>query len=296
MSRKILLPILVILLASGLSVEATPTPSPTPKAQKSFLSALKPRVNPSATVPRTNAAVGRGAHLSVDRSAQTPTPTPRPTAKVKTKSSASAHKSPTPSKTPLKAPASPVPTITATPRSTPSEVEHASPKEELPSPSPTQSEIVSPTPTPVPSPTATATSKPAATATPTPTPTPIHRPTKIELTLTKFQPPHGLPGDRDYHSAQLSYRINAPNRMEYPTINFTIESSSGKLFERVFQLASGTAFVEPDDKTEHRVALDPVARDDWAAAYAKSDRATFTWSIEGQSSGKVEKSVKTPWP
>ena len=84
--------------------------------------------------------------------------------------------------------------------------------------------------------------------------------------------------------------------MEYPTINFTVESASGKLFERVFTLPSGSAFVEPDDPTEHRVALDPVERSDWAEAYAKSDRATFTWSIEGQSSGKIEKPLKKAWP
>ncbi len=84
--------------------------------------------------------------------------------------------------------------------------------------------------------------------------------------------------------------------MEYPTINFTVETPSGKLFERVFQLPSGSAPLEPDDNTEHRVALDPVARDDWANAYAKTDRAMFTWSIEGQSSGKIEKPVKKPWP
>jgi hypothetical protein len=125
---------------------------------------------------------------------------------------------------------------------------------------------------------------------------PVSRPTKVELTLTKFQPPHGSPGDRDYRSAQLSYRISVPNRMEYPTINFTVETSSGKLFERVFQLPSGSAFVEPDDNTEHTVALDPVSRGDWADAYGKTERATFTWSIEGQSSGSTEKPVKKPWP
>jgi hypothetical protein len=124
----------------------------------------------------------------------------------------------------------------------------------------------------------------------------VARPTKIELTLTKFQPPHGSPGDRDYRSAQLSYRISVPNRMEYPTINFAVETPSGKLFERVFQLPSGTDFVEPDDNTEHTVALDPVPRDDWREAYDKADRGTFSWSIEGQSSGSTEKSVKKSWP
>jgi hypothetical protein len=124
----------------------------------------------------------------------------------------------------------------------------------------------------------------------------VSRPTKIELTLTKFEPPHGSPGDRGYRSAHLSYRINVPNRMEFPTINFTVETSSGKLFERLFTLPAGSAFVEPGDNSEHTVALDAVARDDWADAYAKTDRATFNWSIEGQSSGHIEMPVKKPWP
>jgi hypothetical protein len=114
--------------------------------------------------------------------------------------------------------------------------------------------------------------------------------------LTKFEPPHGSPGDRDYRTAQLSYRINVPKRMEYPTINFTVETASGKLFERVVRLPGGSAFVEPSDNTEHTSALDPVERDDWADAYAKSDRAKFNWSIEGQSSGGIEKPLKKPWP
>lgn len=84
--------------------------------------------------------------------------------------------------------------------------------------------------------------------------------------------------------------------MEFPTINFTVETSSGKLFERIFALPAGSAFIEPGDNIEHTVALDPVPRDDWADAYAKTDHATFTWSIEGQSSGRSEMPVKKPWP
>jgi hypothetical protein len=84
--------------------------------------------------------------------------------------------------------------------------------------------------------------------------------------------------------------------MEFPTINFTVETSSGKLFERVFELPAGSAFIEPGDNTEHTVALDPVPRDDWADAYAKTDHAAFNWSIEGQSSGRSEMPVKKPWP
>lgn len=84
--------------------------------------------------------------------------------------------------------------------------------------------------------------------------------------------------------------------MEYPTINFSVETSSGKLFERVARLPAGTAYIEPGEDTEHRVALDPAPRDDWNDAYARTDRATFKWSIEGESSGEVEKPVKKAWP
>ena len=84
--------------------------------------------------------------------------------------------------------------------------------------------------------------------------------------------------------------------MEFPTVDFTVESSAGKLFERRFELPPGSAFVEPGDETEHTVALDPTGRDDWTDAYRKSDRATFKWSIEGQSSGSSEIPVKKPWP
>ena len=84
--------------------------------------------------------------------------------------------------------------------------------------------------------------------------------------------------------------------MEYPAINFTVETSSGKLFERVVRLPAGSAFIEPGDNTEHTSALDPVERDDWADAYAKTERAIFQWSIEGQSSGRSEMPVKKPWP
>src|SRR5262249_35867779 len=139
-----------------------------------------------------------------------------------------------------------------------------------------------------------------STATPmasaSPTPTPVSSPTKIELILTKFEPPHGSPGEHNYRSAQLSFRINVPKRMEYPIINFTVDAPVGKIFERVFRLPAGSAFIEPGDNTEHTVALDPVSRDDWAGAYAKTDRATFNWSIEGESSGGTEKPLKNPWP
>jgi hypothetical protein len=84
--------------------------------------------------------------------------------------------------------------------------------------------------------------------------------------------------------------------MEYPTITFTVETSSGRLFERVSRLPAGSAYVEPGEDIEHTAGLDPAPRDDWADAYAKSDRAMFKWSIEGGPCGWTEKPVKKPWP
>ncbi|HEX4638010.1 MAG TPA: hypothetical protein VH170_00825 [Chthoniobacterales bacterium] len=116
------------------------------------------------------------------------------------------------------------------------------------------------------------------------------------MIFTKFEPQQGSPGGADYRNARLTYRINVPKRMEYPAINFSVETSAGKLFERVSRLPRGSAYVEPGDETEHTVALDPAPRDDWADAYAKTDRAMFNWSIEGESSGGIEKPLKKAWP
>ncbi|HZR79256.1 MAG TPA: hypothetical protein VFA58_08605 [Chthoniobacterales bacterium] len=289
----------LVILGLASSLQATPTPTPTPR--KSFLSVLKPRVNPSATVARTGAAVGRSTHLGVDRTAQTPAP--KPVAKPKPKSSPAATRtSPKPTATPSKAAKSPTPTPGATTHGTPSPQKEISAEASAsPTPSP-QMEKLTASPTPMSSPTTTPepTSTVAATATATPTATPsispATRPTKTELTLTRFEPPHGTHGDSDYRRAQLSYRISVPSRMEYPTINFTVESSSGKLFERVVRFPSGSTFIDPGDSAEHTVALDTADRDDWAEAYRKSDRATFSWSIEGQSSGRSEMPLKKPWP
>ena len=84
--------------------------------------------------------------------------------------------------------------------------------------------------------------------------------------------------------------------MEFPVINFTAESASGKLLQRRFELPKGSGSLEPGDTIERTVALDPAPRDDWADAYRKSDQATFTWSVEGQSSGDVQKPVNKAWP
>ena len=263
---------LVLGLALSLNAAPTPTPTPTPTPKRPFFS-FKPNVNRSATPSRVGSAANRGAHMGVDRSAQTPAPRPTPTPKSNS-SPSGARKSPTP--TLSKAAKS------AMPSSTPSPQKEISPPAQSSPMSSAGTESVPPASTPSPSPTASI--------------SPVSRSTKTELTLTKFEPPHGSPGDRDYRSARLSYRINVPNKIEFPTINFTVETSSGKLFERVFTLPAGSAFIEPGDNTEHTVALDPAARDDWADAYAKTDRATFNWSIEGQSSGHSEKPLKKPWP
>jgi hypothetical protein len=275
-----------LLLGLVLSLNAAPTPTPTPTPKRSFFSAFKPRVNPSATPSRLGNAAKRGSHMGVDRSEQTPVPRPTPTAAPKLKSSPpGARNSPTPA--PSKAEKS------ATPSGTPSPQKETSPVARSSS---VGSGSVKPTPTPSPTATPTPSPSPTASASPTATVSPVSRPTKIELTFTKFEPPHGSFGDRDYRSARLSYRINVPNRMEFPTINFTVETSSGQLFERLFTLPAGSAFIDPGDNTEHTVALDPVPRDDWADAYAKADKATFNWSIEGQSSGHSEMPVKKSWP
>ena len=269
MSRRIFSLKSVLVLGLAWSLNAAPTPTPTPTPKKSFFPPFK--VNRSATPSRVGSATNRGAHIGVDRGAQTPAPRPTPTPKSNP-SPSEARKSPTP--TLSKAAKS------ATPSSTPSPHKEISPAAQSSPMSPAGSESVLPAPAP----------------SPTASKSPVSRPTKTELALTKFEPPHGSPGDRDYRSARLSYRINVPNRMEFPTINFTVETLSGKLFERIFILPAGSAFIEPGDNTEHTVALDPVPRDDWADAYAKTDHATFNWSIEGQSSGHSEMPVKKPWP
>jgi hypothetical protein len=283
----------------ALTLNATPTPTPTSTPKRSFFS---PRVNPSATPARIHAAVGRGAHLGVDRSSPTPIPKPKPSATAKKKAaSPEPRKSPTVTPTVGKAATSPtaIPTPSPqkekSPEATPSPTPSAATATASPSSTPTPMPTSTPAPTQSPSPTPTATATPRPTPTPTVTPT-VSPPTKIELILTKFEPQHGSPGEPNYRSAQLSYRINVPRRMEYPTINFTVEASAGKLFERVSRLPAGSAYVEPGDDTEHTVALDPAPRDDWADAYAKTDRAKFNWSIEGESSGGIEKPVKNPWP
>src|SRR5437764_3849460 len=232
MSREIFCPISMVIVGFALSLKAAPAPTPTPAPKKSFFSAFKPRANPSATAARTDVAVGRGARLGVDRGTQTPIPRPTPTPKPKSKSSTTGQrKSSTP--TPSKAQKSATPGNGSTPTSTPSASPTSTPT------STAASDSVTSSPTPPPSttstPVRTPTPTPAATPKSTPTQSPVSPPTKIELTLTTFEPPHGSPGERDYRNAQLSFRINVPKRMEYPVINFTVETRTGRIFERVFR-------------------------------------------------------------
>ena len=123
-------------------------------------------------------------------------------------------------------------------------------------------------------------------------------PNSVSITLLKFEPVEGSPDEPNYRSARLSYRINVPGtrKVEFPTINFAVEAGGGKLFERRFALPAGSAFLEPGEGIERTVALDPSPRDDWAAAHTKAEKATFSWSIEGQGSGQVEMPLHKAWP
>jgi hypothetical protein len=116
--------------------------------------------------------------------------------------------------------------------------------------------------------------------------------------MTKFEPMRGTPGKADYHTARLTYRIHVGGKakVEFPTINFAVETTGGKLFERRFTLPAGSASLEPGDSIDRTVSLDPVASGDWNAAYDKADKAKFSWSVEGQGRGEIEKPVHKTWP
>jgi hypothetical protein len=119
----------------------------------------------------------------------------------------------------------------------------------------------------------------------------------IDITLTKFQPMKGEPGQSDYSNARLSYRITAAGskNLNFPTINFSV-GASPKLFERRFAPPADTAPLQPGQSVDRTVSLDPTAEAEWSAAYAKTDKAKFSWSVEGQSGGEVEMPVHKPWP
>ncbi|MEP6603586.1 MAG: hypothetical protein ABJB69_06540 [Spartobacteria bacterium] len=119
----------------------------------------------------------------------------------------------------------------------------------------------------------------------------------VEITLTKFEPMQGSPGDADYRNARLSYRITAGSaKINFPVITFSVESSAHKLFERRFAPPAGTAPLEAGESIDRMVSLDPASDADWSAAYDKIDKAKFSWSIDGQPSGGVEKPVHKAWP
>ena len=122
-------------------------------------------------------------------------------------------------------------------------------------------------------------------------------PGAVEITLIKFEPMKGTPGKPDYQSARLSYRIDAggPGKVEFPVIDFSVESPAGKLFQRHFELP-GTDFLEPGPAIDRTVSLDPSPTEDWAGVYQKTDQAKFSWSVKGKSNGSVEKPVHKAWP
>lgn len=107
----------------------------------------------------------------------------------------------------------------------------------------------------------------------------------------------GMPGQPNYRSPQLFYRINVggSGKTPFPIIDFAVESSAGALFQRHFELP-GNDFLEPGPPIDRAVALDPVAGEDWAKIYEKADSAKFKWSVKGKSSGGVEKPLHKAWP
>jgi hypothetical protein len=294
MSRRIFpfLCLFAAVLGAALArpAEAKPTPTPTATPKRLHFSLPKPSVNPSATPSTSHAGLGRGLRLGADRPSPTPSATSRP---IQKSSTPAVHKHAT---------AAPAKSPTATPARSPTPAPATSPKSDRPttsaSPPPEQTSPASSL-TPEPSATASVVSDTAPVPAPSASETPpvVRASPKLELTLTKFEPPHGSPGDPDYRTARLSYRFNIPEskRIEFPVITFSVESNSGKLFQRRFELP-GSAFVEPGDTTEHTVALDPTPRGDWADAYSKSDQAKFSWSIEGKSNGAAEMPLHKAWP
>ena len=108
---------------------------------------------------------------------------------------------------------------------------------------------------------------------------------------------HGSPGEPNYRNAQLSYRITASGsaKLDFPVINFSVESASQKLLERHAAPAAGTAALEPGQPVERTISLDPAADAD-SSTYDKIDKAEFNWSIEGQPGGAVEMPLRKAWP
>ncbi len=106
----------------------------------------------------------------------------------------------------------------------------------------------------------------------------------------------GSPGEANYRNARLSYRITAGStKLNFPAINFSVESGSQKFLERHFTPPPGTDALEPGQSVERTISLDPAPAAD-AAAHAKIDKVKFTWSIDAQSSGAVEMPLNKSWP
>jgi hypothetical protein len=109
---------------------------------------------------------------------------------------------------------------------------------------------------------------------------------------------HGSPEDADYRNARISYRITAtgPAKVKFPVINFSVESASQKFFERRFAPPAGTSSLESGQPVERTVSLDPTSDAEGTAAYKKTDKAKFTWSIDGELGGEVEMPLHKSWP
>lgn len=119
------------------------------------------------------------------------------------------------------------------------------------------------------------------------------------MKLVKFEPASGdSPDAAGFRAPQLTYRITTAeaHKMPFPSIDFGVETDSGKLFSRHFELPAGTAFVEPGEGIDRTVSLDPSFGENWGDLYKKSELAKFTWSIADEENGEVQKPVHKPWP
>ena len=119
----------------------------------------------------------------------------------------------------------------------------------------------------------------------------------LQITLIKFEPMQGdAPGGPNFRSPKLTYRITTGERIPFPAIDFAVSTSAGKLFQRHFELAAGSAFIEPGSAIDRTVSLDPTFEDNWAELYKGAEKANFIWSIEGKGNGSIEKPVHQAWP
>jgi hypothetical protein len=119
----------------------------------------------------------------------------------------------------------------------------------------------------------------------------------VNITFTKFEPMRGEPGEPNYSNARLTYQIkvSGSENINFPTIHFSIEGSQ-KLFARHFVPPAGTSPLQPGESFQRIVSLDPTFEGEWSDAYEKTDKAKFSWSIEGQPGESVEMPLHKPWP